>query len=42
VQQGGDLLLQVADFGGQGQGQAGFGGDVGGQLGVVEFAVPQR
>ena len=41
VQQRGDLLLEVADLGAERQRQAGFGGDVRGQLGVVDFAVPE-
>jgi hypothetical protein len=39
VQQGGELDIQVADLGGQGQGQAGFGGDVLGQVGVADLFI---
>jgi hypothetical protein len=41
VQERGDLLLEVADLGGERQGQAGLDGDVFGQLGVVDLLVPE-
>jgi len=41
LQQRGDLLLQVADVGGDRQRQACFDGDVVGELGVVDVVVPQ-
>jgi hypothetical protein len=40
VQQGRELGVQVADLGTERKGQAGLGGDVFGQVGVGQFAVP--
>jgi hypothetical protein len=41
VQQRGELGVQIADLGAQRQGQAGFGSDVLGQVGIADLAVPQ-